>query len=205
LRQTWRWFGPNDPNSICDLLQAGVEGVVTALHDLPPGRVWATDEIAHRQAEVAYLQDGAKSGLSWEVVESLPVSEDIKRQSGNWRAHVDAYKESLTNLHAAGLKVICYNFMPVLDWTRTDLSHRLPTGATCMRFDLIDFVAFDIHILGRAGAKSDFPGDVVEAAGKRYAEMSSERRAELATNATPAPAKVIFDVEANCQMLSSVP
>lgn len=184
MRQTWRWFGPKDPVLIGDLLQAGVEGVVSALHDLLPGEVWSLEDIQTRQANIAHLQDGTPSGLNWDVVESLPVSEDIKRQSGDWKAHLEAYKESLTNLHSAGLAVICYNFMPILDWTRTDLSYRLPTGATCMRFDLIDFAAFDIHILARPDAKRDFPDDVVEDAAKRFAEMSEDRRAELAQSVT---------------------
>lgn len=184
MRQTWRWFGPKDPISVSDIMQAGVEGIVTALHDLPPGRVWTRDDIARRQGEIASLKDGTKSGLAWEVVESLPVSEDIKRQSGNWQAHIDAYKDSLTNLAAAGLEVVCYNFMPVLDWTRTDLAYRLPTGATCMRFDLVDFVAFEIHILGRPDARHDFAEDVVAAAEERFEKMPEDRRAELAISVT---------------------
>ena len=184
MRQTWRWFGPKDPVSIDDLLQAGVEGVVTALHDLLPGQVWSLDDIQTRQSKIAHRRDGTPSGLTWDVVESLPVSEDIKRQSGDWKAHIAAYKDSLTNLSAAGLQVICYNFMPVLDWTRTDLAYRLPSGATCMRFDLIDFAAFDIHILARHSAAEDFPEDVVEAAAKRFAGMSDDQRTNLAESVT---------------------
>ncbi len=184
MHQTWRWFGPKDPIVIGDLLQAGVEGVVTALHHLPPGQLWTVDEIRKRQTEIANLEDGTASGLAWDVVESLPVSEDIKRQTGDWKADLDAYTESLRNLHAAGIEVVCYNFMPVLDWTRTDLQYRLPSGATCMRFDLIDFAAFDIHILNRSAARRDFPEDVIGQAEKRFAEMSDDRRAELAQSIT---------------------
>ena len=184
MRQTWRWFGPKDPVSIDDLLQAGVEGVVTALHDLLPGQVWSLKDIQTRQSKIAHRRDGTRSGLTWDVVESLPVSEDIKRQSGDWKAHIDAYKDSLTNLSTAGLQIICYNFMPVLDWTRTDLAYRLPSGATCMRFDLIDFAAFDIHILARPGAAKGFPEDIVDAAEKRFAEMPDDRRADLAESVT---------------------
>ncbi len=184
MLQTWRWFGPKDSVEIDDLLQSGVEGVVTALHDLPPGQVWPLDDIRARQNEISRRSDGSPSGLTWQVVESLPVSEDIKRQSGDWKAHIAAYKESLTHLQKAGIKIICYNFMPVLDWTRTDLSHRLPTGATCMRFDLIDFVAFDLYILERTGAAQDFAPDVVDLADKRFKEMSDARRAELAHSVT---------------------
>ena len=151
MRQTWRWFGPKDLVSVDDMLQAGVEGVVSALHHVPTGAVWTPEEIARRQAEIATRADGTPSGIAWEVVESLPVSEDIKKQKGDWRAHIDAYRESLRNLADAGIEVVCYNFMPVLDWTRTDLAWRVAHGGTCMRFDLADFAAFDIHILERAG------------------------------------------------------
>lgn len=162
--------------------QAGVKGVVSGLYHVAPGRVWTREEIARRQEEIARMSDGTPSGLRWEVVESLPVSEEIKKQKGEWRAHVDAWKTSMRHLHEAGIEVICYNFMPILDWTRTDLGWRLPDGATCMRFDAIDFAAFDIHVLGRAGAAEDFTGEVVEAAARRFAGMPEERRAELAGN-----------------------
>lgn len=182
MRQTWRWFGPKDQVSIDDMMQAGVQGVVSALHHVPTGDVWTPGEIAKRQSEIAVMGDGAPSGLSWEVVESLPVSEDIKKQRGNWRVHLDAYKQSLRNLHAAGIEVICYNFMPVLDWTRTDLAWRLPNGATCMRFDHIDFAAFDIHILARHGAADDYTPDVAAEAARRAAMMDDNARDALARN-----------------------
>ncbi|MCI5077969.1 mannonate dehydratase [Oricola sp.] len=182
MRRTWRWFGPQDRVSVDDMLQAGVEGVVSALHHVPTGAVWTPEEIARRQAEIARRPDGSPSGLTWEVVESLPVSEAIKKHSGDWRAHIDAYRQSLSNLAGAGIEVICYNFMPVLDWTRTDLAWRLPTGGTCMRFDLIDFAAFDIHILERSGAREDFPAEIAEQADERFAAMAEERRRQLATN-----------------------
>lgn len=182
MRQTWRWFGPHDLCSVDDMLQAGVEGVVSSLHHIPPGSVWTGEEIAQRQAQIGRMADGAPSGLKWEVVESLPVSEDIKRQSGDWREHLEAWKASLHALARAGIEVICYNFMPVLDWTRTDLAHRLRNGATCMRFDLIDFAAFDIHILARPGAAGDFTEAVVEGAALRFAGMDEARRAALAAN-----------------------
>ncbi|MAM13605.1 MAG: mannonate dehydratase [Rhizobiaceae bacterium] len=182
MRQTWRWFGPLDRVSIDDMLQAGVEGVVTALHHVATGAVWTPEEIAGRQRELSVMTDGSPSGLKWEVVESLPVSEDIKKQKGEWRTHLDNYKVSLRNLAAAGIETICYNFMPVLDWTRTDLAFRLPTGATCMRFDYADFAAFDIHILKREGAAEDFPEDIREEAARRFAGMDEERRQALAKN-----------------------
>jgi mannonate dehydratase len=182
MRQTWRWFGPKDRVSIDDMMQAGVEGVVSALHHVPTGSVWTPDEIEKRQSLIARMKVGAPSGLAWEVVESLPVSEDIKKQTGDWRAHIHAWRTSLKHLHAAGIETICYNFMPVLDWTRTELAHRRPNGATCMRFDLIDFAAFDIHILKRPGASDDFSDAVVENAGRRFAAMDDATRAKLADN-----------------------
>ncbi|MDO5641049.1 MAG: mannonate dehydratase [Paracoccus sp. (in: a-proteobacteria)] len=182
MHHTWRWFGPKDPVSIDDMMQAGVRGVVTALHHIPTGTVWSPDEIAKRQAAVAVMGDGAPSGLKWDVVESLPVSEAIKTQTGDWRAHVENWITSMRNLRDAGIRVLCYNFMPVLDWTRTDLGWRRPNGARCMRFDLTDFAAFDIHILARPGAAHDFPPEIVEAAARRFADMPEARRAELAGN-----------------------
>lgn len=182
MRQTWRWFGPKDLCSVDDMRQAGVEGVVSALHHVATGAVWTPEEIARRQAEIATMKDGSPSGLAWEVVESLPVSEDIKKQKGNWRDHLANWKTSMRHLRAAGIEVICYNFMPVLDWTRTDLAWRLPTGGTCMRFDLIDFAAFDIHILARPGAANDFPAEVVEAAARRFAAMTEAQKQDLAKN-----------------------
>ncbi|MCB1353404.1 MAG: mannonate dehydratase [Rhodobacteraceae bacterium] len=182
MRHTWRWFGPNDQVSVDDMLQAGVRGVVTALHHLPTGEVWSPEEIARRQQQLAVMRDGSPSGLGWEVVESLPVSEAIKTQSGPWREHVANWITSLGHLKAAGIEVICYNFMPVLDWTRTDLAWRRPTGATCMRFDFTDFAAFDIHILQRKGAAEDFPEEIREEAARRFAEMDDARREALAGN-----------------------
>ena len=182
MRQTWRWFGPKDLCSIDDMLQAGVEGVVSALHHVPTGAVWEPAEIARRQEEIGRRGDGSASGLAWEVVESLPVSEDIKKQKGNWRAHFDAYRQSLRNLAAAGIEVVCYNFMPVLDWTRTDLAYRVAHGGTCMRFDLADFAAFDLHILERRGAAVDYPDALRAEAAARFAAMDDAARRQLAAN-----------------------
>ena len=182
MRQTWRWFGPKDLVSIDDMLQAGVEGVVTALHHAPTGAVWTADEIEARKIEIGHMKDGSPSGFTWEVVESLPVSEDIKKQKGEWRGHIDNYKISLRNLAAAGIEVVCYNFMPVLDWTRTDLAWRLGTGATCMRFDYADFAAFDIHILERGDASSEFSEAIVNEAAKRFAAMDDKTKEQLVDN-----------------------
>lgn len=182
MRQTWRWFGPQDRVSIDDMMQAGVEGVVSALHHVPTGAVWTPDEIAARHQAIQTRKDGRPSTLTWDVVESLPVSEDIKKQQGDWKAHIENWKLSMRNLRDSGIEVICYNFMPVLDWTRTDLAWKRPNGARCMRFDLIDFTAFDIHILKRAGAAEEFPEAVVEAAARRFAEMTDQQKETLAGN-----------------------
>tara|TARA_E500000318_G_scaffold68629_1_gene63458 strand:+ start:1899 stop:3122 length:1224 start_codon:yes stop_codon:yes gene_type:complete len=179
MKQTWRWFGPSDLVSIDDICQAGAHGVVSALHHIPSGMVWTPGEIAKRHTEIATMKDGAPSGLTWDVVESLPVSESIKRQVGPWRDHIAAYKQSLRHLADSGISIVCYNFMPILDWTRTHLSWRLSNGATCMRFDLTDFVAFDLFILGRAGAESDYPAKTVTEAKTRFDQMPEDRRAEL--------------------------
>ncbi len=182
MRHTWRWFGPKDPVSVDTMLQAGVQGVVTALHHVATGAVWTPAEISRRQAELAAMQDGSPSGLKWDVVESIPVSESIKTQTGDWRGHVQNWILSLRNLRAAGIETVCYNFMPVLDWTRTDLAWRRPNGARCMRFDLVDFVAFDIHILQRKGAAEDFPQEIREQAARRFATMDEAQCAQLAGN-----------------------
>ena len=184
MRQTWRWFGPADLASIDDMLQAGVEGVVSALHHVPNGVVWTPEEIAKRQQQIATRKDGSPSGIAWEVIESLPVSEDIKKQKNDWREHIANYKISLQNVARAGLEVVCYNFMPVLDWTRTDLRYRVPSGGTTMRFDINDFAAFDIFILQRKGAAGDFEPSVRDEAERRFRAMSDERKKQLARNVT---------------------
>lgn len=182
MRQTWRWFGPQDRVSVDDMMQAGVQGVVTALHHVPTGEIWTPEEIRKRQELIARMRDGQPSGLAWEVVESLPVSEAIKTQTGDWRAHIENWIASMRHLREAGIEVICYNFMPVLDWTRTDLAWRRPSGATCMRFDFIDFAAFDIHILERKGAAEDVPDAVRDQAAERFAGMDAARREQLSGN-----------------------
>ncbi|GAW37157.1 mannonate dehydratase [Roseovarius sp. A-2] len=182
MQQTWRWFGPQDRVSVDDMLQAGVQGVVSALHHVPTGAVWTPDAILERQAQIGRMADRTPSGLAWSVVESLPVSEDIKRQTGDWRAHLDSWKNSLRNLHDAGIRVICYNFMPILDWTRTDLAHRLSSGATCMRFHLPTFAAFDLHILKRPGAAQDYSDETNEAANAVFATMDDAVRERLVRN-----------------------
>jgi len=180
MRHVWRWFGPVDKVTIADARQAGAQGIVTALHHVPNGVVWTPDEIAKRQREVATLPDGSPSGLGWDVVESLPVSEAIKTQTGAFRDHFAAYRTSLEHLAGAGIEVVCYNFMPVLDWTRTDLAWRVAHGGTTMRFDLVAFAAFDIHILQRPGAAESFGADLAAAASERFAALSDAERETLA-------------------------
>ena len=182
MKQTWRWFGPADRTSIDDILQAGVEGVVSALHHIPPGEVWSREEISKRQEEIGRMRDGSVSGLSWDVVESLPVSEDIKKQKGAWREHIENFKLSLKNLASQGIEVICYNFMPVLDWTRTDLKWRMAHGGTTMRFDLVNFATFDLYLLSRKGAQLDYPEEIIVQAKQRFAEMNDMERKEIIEN-----------------------
>lgn len=180
--QTWRWFGGHDPVSIADILQSNGEGIVTGLHHIDNGEVWTIEEIQRRQEEVSRTADGSLSGLAWAVVESLPVSEEIKKQDGQWLEHIEHYKQSLTNLAECGIHTICYNFMPVLDWTRTALRYTLPNGATCMRYDHTDMAVFDIHILKREGAAESFTPEIVEAAEKRFAVMSEAEQQQLVDN-----------------------
>jgi mannonate dehydratase len=184
LRQTWRWFGPKDLCSIDDITQVGAAGVVSALHHVPNGVVWTPEEIAGRHAEIGTRKDGTPSGLTWDVVESLPVSEDIKKQKNAWREHIENYKISMKNLADSGIEVICYNFMPVLDWTRTDLRWTVPNGGSCMRFDINDFAAFDIHVLQRQGAPADYTNAIADEAARRFANMDEAARKQLARNVT---------------------
>jgi len=182
MKETWRWFGPDDPVSLQDIAQAGATGIVTALHHLPAGSIWSEREISLRNREILFSKSYINVDLKWSVVESLPVSEDIKRQSGDWRTHIKNYCISLENLAAAGISTICYNFMPILDWTRTELEWKLPNGATCMRFDLIDFIAFDVFILKRNGACNDYSEDLNLEAKKRFEGMSKETKENLTSN-----------------------
>ncbi|GAA3865371.1 mannonate dehydratase [Celeribacter arenosi] len=181
MKQTWRWFGPADEISMPEIRMTGAEGIVTALHHIATGDVWSVAEIQKRQAEIRQPQ-GAGAPLQWDVVESLVVSEAIKSQTGNYREHYETYRQSLRNLAQCGLSTVCYNFMPVLDWTRTDLTSPLDNGGTAMRFDLIDFAAFDVFILNRAGAGEDYSAAFIDQVRARFDTMSDATKGALTQN-----------------------
>lgn len=176
MKSTWRWFGPKDPISLAHIKQAGATGIVTALHEVPAGEVWTQEAINERKAIIE------AAGLEWTVIESIPMHNDIKSRTGNYEALIENYKTSIKNAAACGIKTICYNFMPVVDWTRTDLEWELPNGARALRFEMTDFIAYDVFILERENARNDYTDAQLEIAKARFEAMNHLEKELLEKN-----------------------
>lgn len=176
MQETWRWFGPQDTVTLENIVQAGASGVVTSLHHIATGAVWPLADVLQRKAEIE------AAGLQWAVVESIPLHNDIKTRSGDYQRYIANYQESLRHVGAAGIEVVCYNFMPVVDWTRTNLLYELPNASRALRFEMTDFVAYDVYMLERENAADDYAPQLLERASERFAAMTEAERALLERN-----------------------
>ncbi|MEP5569382.1 MAG: mannonate dehydratase [Halioglobus sp.] len=176
MQQTWRWFGPDDSVSLENIVQAGASGVVTSLHHIPTGAAWPLEDIQQRKTEIE------SHGLNWAVIESIPLHNDIKTRTGDYQRYLDNYKTSVRNAGNAGVSVVCYNFMPVVDWTRTNLSYQLPNASQALRFEMTDFAAYDVYILERENAAEDYSSQVLETARESFEQMTDQQKTLLEQN-----------------------
>lgn len=176
MQETWRWFGPTDSVSLENIIQAGASGVVTSLHHIPTGELWPLEDILERKALIE------ASGLRWDVIESIPLHNDIKTRTGDYLRYIENYRQSVINVARCGIDVVCYNFMPVVDWTRTNLMYRLPNASHALRFEMSDFAAYDLYILERKGADESYSDEITQRAKASFEAMNETQREQLEQN-----------------------